>query len=45
VRFAETWRDPPHGLFNDQLRQAIDRHLQSVPLWASIGARRWKSGN
>jgi serine/threonine-protein kinase HipA len=35
ARFAETWRNPPDALNNDQLREAIDRHLQSVPLWAT----------
>ena len=39
ARFAETWRDAPDVLNDDRLRKAIDRHLQSVPLWASVSAR------
>jgi serine/threonine-protein kinase HipA len=35
ARFAETWRNPPNGLIDDRLREAIDRHLQSVPLWTA----------
>jgi serine/threonine-protein kinase HipA len=44
ARFAETWRNAPVVLNGDQLREAIDRHLQSVPLWASVGARQSKRG-
>jgi len=44
ARFAETWRNAPDVLNDDQLRQAIDRHLQSVPLWASVSARQSKRG-
>jgi serine/threonine-protein kinase HipA len=44
ARFAETWRNAPDVLNDDQLREAIDRHLQSVPLWASVSARQSKRG-
>ena len=44
ARFAETWRNAPDVLNDDQLRKAIDRHLQSVPLWASESARQSKRG-
>jgi serine/threonine-protein kinase HipA len=37
TRFAETWRNPPNGLIGDRLRETIDRHLQSVPLWTANG--------
>ena len=39
ARFAETWRNPPDALNNEQLREAIDRHLQSVPLWATAARK------
>jgi serine/threonine-protein kinase HipA len=44
ARFAETWRNAPDVLNDDRLREAIDRHLQSVPLWASVSARQSKRG-
>jgi serine/threonine-protein kinase HipA len=43
ARFAETWRDPPDELNSDQLREAVDRHLQSVPLWAARQSKRVQS--
>jgi len=39
ARFAETWRSPPDALNDGHLRDSIDRHLQSVPLWATASAR------
>ncbi len=44
ARFAETWRNAPDVLNDDQLRETIDRHLQSVPLWASVSAGQSKRG-
>jgi serine/threonine-protein kinase HipA len=44
ARFAETWRNAPDVLNDDHLREAIHRHLQSVPLWASASARQSKRG-
>ena len=38
ARFAETWRNPPNGLIDDPLRETIDRHLQSVPLWTAASS-------
>jgi serine/threonine-protein kinase HipA len=43
-RFAEMWRNAPDVLNDDELCEAIDRHLQSVPLWASANTRRSKRG-
>jgi serine/threonine-protein kinase HipA len=40
ARFADTWRSPPDVLRDDPLREAIDRHLRSLPPWASVTARR-----
>jgi hypothetical protein len=37
-RFAHTWQHAA-DVINGRLRQAIDRHLQSVPLWASARGR------
>jgi serine/threonine-protein kinase HipA len=37
ARFAETWRNPPNRLIDDRLRESIDRHLESVPLWTARG--------
>ncbi len=34
ARFAETWRNSQDVLNNEHLRESINRHLQSVPLWA-----------
>ena len=39
ARFAETWRNSPDVLNNEHLRESINRHLQSVPLWATASAR------
>jgi serine/threonine-protein kinase HipA len=39
ARFTEMWRNPPDELNNNQLREAIDRHLRSVPLWATAAPR------
>ena len=44
ARFSETWRNASDVLNDDQLRKAIDRHLQSVPLWASVSAGQSKRG-
>jgi serine/threonine-protein kinase HipA len=44
ARFAETWRNAPDVLNDGPLREAIDRHLQSVPLWASVSTRPSKRG-
>jgi serine/threonine-protein kinase HipA len=38
ARFGETWRNSPAVLIDDHLREAIDRHLQSVPLWTQQAA-------
>jgi serine/threonine-protein kinase HipA len=43
ARFAQIWRNPPSVLIDDQLREAIDRHLQSVPLWTQQVASRRSS--
>jgi serine/threonine-protein kinase HipA len=43
TRFAETWRNLPEALIDDQLREAIDRHLLSVPLWTQQAASRRSS--
>lgn len=37
ARFAEVWRNPPPGLIGGRLRETIDRHLQSMPLWTTSG--------
>jgi serine/threonine-protein kinase HipA len=34
LRFEEAWRNPPSGIIDDTVRAAIERHLQTVPLWA-----------
>ncbi len=39
TRFAQVWRNPPDGLIDDPLRDAIDQHLQSLPLWTMEGGR------
>jgi serine/threonine-protein kinase HipA len=39
ARFAEAWRNPPDALNDDPLRKAIDRHLQSVPIWAAASVQ------
>lgn len=33
MRFAEVWRNPPAGIIDDRIRAAIERHIQSVPIW------------
>jgi serine/threonine-protein kinase HipA len=35
TRFAAAWRDPRGVLIGDRMREAIERHLQSVPLWTA----------
>ena len=35
MRFAEVWRNPPAGIIDDRIRAAIERHIQSVPIWNS----------
>jgi serine/threonine-protein kinase HipA len=38
MRFAEVWLNPPTGgLADDRVREAIERHLPSVPVWAIAG--------
>jgi serine/threonine-protein kinase HipA len=34
MRFAEVWRNPPAGIIDEKVREAIEKHLRSVPLWA-----------
>jgi serine/threonine-protein kinase HipA len=35
AHFAAVWRDAGQVCANDHLREAIERHLQSVPLWTT----------
>jgi serine/threonine-protein kinase HipA len=42
TRFAAAWSDPVAS-FDDRSRVAIERHLQSVPVWTTASGRRTKS--
>jgi serine/threonine-protein kinase HipA len=39
TRFSKAWHAPPEGLTDVRMREAIERHLQSVPLWTTASAR------
>ena len=41
ARFADVWRAIGSDFVEPRVREAIDRHLESVPLWAEFEAR-WK---
>jgi serine/threonine-protein kinase HipA len=38
-RFAAAWRNPGNEFIDDHVRAAIERHLQSVPIWTAAGRR------
>jgi hypothetical protein len=40
--FADVWRDIGRDFIDPRIREAIDRHLGSVPLWMEFNARRKK---
>jgi hypothetical protein len=40
ARFADVWRGIGSDFVEPRVREAIDRHLGSVPLWAEFNARR-----
>jgi len=42
TRFAAAWRNPD-APFDNRIRAAIERHLQSVPLWTAASGRPTKS--
>jgi serine/threonine-protein kinase HipA len=42
TRFAAAWSNPD-AIFDNRIRAAIERHLQSVPLWTAAGRRPTKS--
>jgi hypothetical protein len=35
ARFAVAWRDPGKVYADDHMQEAIERHLQSVPIWTA----------
>ena len=42
AHFADVWRDVGRDFIDPRIREAIDRHLGSVPLWTEFNARRKK---
>jgi serine/threonine-protein kinase HipA len=42
TRFAAAWNNPD-AFFDNRIRAAIERHLQSVPLWTAASRRPTKS--
>ncbi len=39
ARFGEVWRDSSPLAIPDRVRQAIERHLPTVPLWAEVRSK------
>jgi serine/threonine-protein kinase HipA len=39
LRFEEVWRNPPPDIIDNNIRTAIERHLQTVPLWINRTGR------
>jgi serine/threonine-protein kinase HipA len=42
AHFADVWRSNGPDFVEPRVREAIDRHLDSVPIWAEFNARRKK---
>ena len=39
ARFGEVWRDSSPLAIPDRVRQAIERHLPTVPLWTEVHSK------
>jgi len=42
TQFAEVWRNSIDHLIPDHVREAVDRHLRSVPMWNASAAGRYQ---